>query len=137
MSPPHRIRIRGPWKYRLPSGQTGTTTLPAKWEGRAPELTLSRHFNWPAKLEPNERVFLVFAGYGGHGAVDVNESEVGRLDGHSSSFDITRLLRPGNELQIRLSFATLGQDEPRGLWGDVLLEVRTDPEADRAGTDNK
>jgi hypothetical protein len=124
MSEPHQIRIRGPYSYRLASGEQGSIKLPAAWEKPGENVVFSRRFNWLAELEPNERVYLVFDGYGGSGPVSVNGIVLGDLTSGPAEFEVTELLQPGNELEVSLSFHEPA-DRPRGLWGHVMLEVRT------------
>ena len=124
MSKPHQIRIRGPYLYRLPSGDEGSVKLPAAWGKPGENVVFSRRFNWLAELEPDERVYLVFDGYGGSGPVSVNGTALGDLTNSPAEFEVTQLLQPRNELEVSLSFQGLG-DQPRGLWGNVMLEVRT------------
>ena len=123
MTQPHQIRIRGPYSYQLPGGDAGSVKLPAAWEKPDEHVVFSRRFNWLAELEPDERVYLVFDGYGGSGPVSVNGRVLGDLASDPAEFEVTQLLQARNELEVSLSFQGLG-DQPRGLWGNVMLEVR-------------
>ncbi|MFK7819327.1 MAG: hypothetical protein AB8G99_11465 [Planctomycetaceae bacterium] len=134
MSEPYRIRLRGPWQFVDSEGTEGTQKLPTQWLGPKTSVRLTRKFNWIAELEPSERVFVVFAGYGGVGSVTVNEQKLGSLPGGPAEFDISPLLQSGNLLEVALDFEALPEDTTCGLWGDVLLEVRT--VADQSGQKN-
>lgn len=125
MAEPHKIRIRGPWKYRFENGDEGTVTLPAEWtQTGAGSVTFSRAFNWVAELQANQHVFIVFTEYGGSGPVSVNGTALGQLPGEAISFEITSLLQPRNQLVVQLSFEGVPDDASRGLCGDVCLEIR-------------
>lgn len=126
MQEPYRIRIRGPWQYELENGESGTVRVPGPWQMDRPSAQLRRHFNWLAQLTEFERVFIVFTGCGGTGRVCVNDTELGYLEPTSTTFEITDRLLPRNLLTIEMSFESLAPGQPRGLWGDVLLEIRTE-----------
>lgn len=125
MTKPHCIRLKGPWQFALPDGTEGTFKAPAAFAEPAESVVFSRRFNWVAALEPNERVFVVFTGFGGTGSVDLNGSGLGELDSPPGEFEITPLLQPGNELRVSMEFESVDDGQPRGLFGDVRLEVRT------------
>jgi beta-galactosidase/beta-glucuronidase len=149
---PHRIELRGPWEYErlvnlppLPS-EEGTKedaaasnrpaprnrlTMPISWRPafgpHAGSVRFSRRFQWPAVLDENERVILVFDGIGGTGRVQLNDEPLGMFDLlHSSlEYDITARLRSTNLLEIDLAFDPAESPQsPGGLWGPVALEVR-------------
>lgn len=122
MIDPHRIRIRGPWQYQLEDGSEGSMKIPGLWQGEATAVRFLRRFNWLAELEPQERVLLVFTGYGGTGLLEVNGTKLGELSGGPAEFDVTNLLQPRNDIALSLSMHAV--EPPRGLWGDVVLEVR-------------
>ena len=88
-------------------------------------MVFVRNFNWLAELQDNERVWLVFAGYGGSGTLKVGGTNLGALDGGQSEFEITTLLQPRNLMEVELEFGD--EEQPPGLWGDVRLEVRLEP----------
>lgn len=121
----YQIRLRGPWGYASPTGTPGSMKLPAPWAGDETQVSFSRKFNWIAELENNERVFIVFAGYTGTGEVSLNDRPLGPMTGTPAEFEITPLLQPGNMLKVDMSFDSCDPSAPRGLWGNVILEVRT------------
>ena len=121
----HTIRIRGPWTYRLQGGEEGSMKIPGAWDGDETQVTFVRGFNWLAELEPTESVWLVFRGYGGAGPVSINGTCIGELTSGPAEFELTAILKPRNEMQLSMSFDSCPKDAPRGLWGDVALEVRT------------
>lgn len=125
MSKPHQIRIRGPWTFRLENGDQGSMKIPGPWERDESQVTFVRGFNWLARLEPAESVWLIFQGYAGCGPVSVNGTQIGELTDGPAAFELTSLLQPRNELRISMNFEAVPEQSPRGLWGDVALEVRT------------
>lgn len=126
---PYRIRLAGPWEYRL-LDQTppvaGRMTIPCHWKGsEAGRMTgpvrFMRRFGRPRQLDDHERVWLTFAGVGGTAAVSLNGALLGRQDGEEGPFEfpVPTLLRARNELVVDLEAAERG-----GLWGEVALEIR-------------
>lgn len=79
----HAIRLRGAWAS-TPGGRH------------------ARAFGWPTTLDPHERVWLVITAVAGPARVTVNGTPVGELPAgtHPFAADVTRLLRPRNELVI-------------------------------------
>lgn len=124
----HKIRIRGPWGYSLPDGTTGVVKLPAPLNDACESARFSRFFNWLAELDPDERVVLVFTAYGGTGSVWLNGAVLGDLSGDRAEFEVGTRLLPRNEIETQLDFSELAPEAPRGLWGDVCLEVRSGPD---------
>jgi beta-mannosidase len=154
---PHRIRLHGPWDCEplartalLPDGRIEPTaghvpvpcrmTIPCRWaEGGLGPFTgrvrFRRKFHWPGRLDYYERLWLVFWGVDYFAQVWVNGEVLGKHEGAFDpfEFDITRLIRPRNELVVevdlprdvegRMFRGRLPADNG-GLWGDVALEVR-------------
>lgn len=127
MSEPHIIRLKGPWQFVQLDGTEGTFKAPAAFAEPGDSATFSRRFNWVAALEPGEAVFVVFTNFGGRGSVSLNGTRLGVLNKPPGEFDITRRLEPGNQLQVAMEFDSVDSDQPRGLFGDVRLEVRREP----------
>ena len=131
---PHRIRLRGPWECepleRLPSGAAPPgplrMTLPCRWadgglkdfSGRA---LFRRRFGYPGQIDAYERVWLTLAGVSDRAAIRLNGTALGNCGGDGPfEFEITRLLRPRNELVVEVDGTAL----EGGLWGETALEVR-------------
>lgn len=128
---PHRIRLRGPWECQ-PLRRHGEGSLPSlcrmampcRWsEGGLPDFSglvrFTRSFGYPGRIDSYERVWLTFAAVGGEAEVRLNGQPLGRLTG-PTEFEVTRLLRPRNELIVEIE----GTAEQGGLPGEVALEVR-------------
>lgn len=128
---PHRIRLRGPWDCQPLESQAGgkaaplRMTLPCRWRDGglgefAGRVRFTRRFGFPGRIDPDERVWLVFEGIAGTADVVLNGTPLGR---HASDepfeFEITGLLSARNQLQVEVEAGTDG-----GIWGDVALEVR-------------
>ncbi|HZU39185.1 MAG TPA: hypothetical protein VFA18_24880 [Gemmataceae bacterium] len=113
---PHRIHLRGPWEWESGSAQ-GTLTVPGALPAPRP-LQLRRRFGWPGRLNAHERVWLTFAGLPARARISLNGEELSGIQGCGEA-DLTRLLRPRNELRIGLDVPAEG-----GEMGEVALEVR-------------
>lgn len=118
---PHRIRLRGPWE----TTSTGTTprrvVLPARWAElgvAVGEMSLSRRFGYPGRIDAHERVWLIGEGLSAPATVFLHGVEIGRATPPRFRFDVTRSLRERNLVDIRLT--PIG-DRP---WDDVALEIR-------------
>lgn len=134
---PHAIRLRGPWEFSFLDASpaaSGTTTIPGFWTAaqlgshRGP-IELRRHFNWVARIEPTEVVWLSIDRCLGSATVSLNGQELGAI-GYpwgEHRFDATALLRPNNELKLRIEPGTLGiADEPAvGILEGVQLVVES------------
>lgn len=130
---PHRIRLRGPWEYQplrsagesasLPAG--GRMTMPCRWAdgglaGFAGQVRFRRHFGFPGRIDPHERVWLTFAGSAGAAVVQLNGESLGMHPGDAPfEFDVTGKLKPRNDLIVDIE-----GPEDGGLCGEVALEVR-------------
>ncbi len=149
MTYPHPMRLRGPWNWAtLPPATpaSGKLNVPADWSevlgaDTPGPVRFSRHFQAPARLEPHERLFLVFTGIDAAGTVRVNGSELTKITSgypHRSSYDITPLLKPRNLLEIDV---LVPPDAPRygregqagGLMREIALEVRAEAYLDAVG----
>jgi hypothetical protein len=142
---PHRIRLRGPWEceplaraIRKSDGHServtqdlpppGRMILPCRWsEGGladfAGRVRFRRRFGSPRQLDPQERVWLIFAGVDGVALVSLNGRFLGRHDAQMPvpfEFEVTELLQQRNELVVDVEAAA----DTGGLWGEVALEVR-------------
>jgi hypothetical protein len=146
---PYRILLRGPWECeplaraerdaagvlvwtesRLPP--PGTVRLPASWQdlfgdfrGR---VRFRRRFHPPSKIEPGDRLFIVFAMIGGTGSVALNGGDLGkiRMAADRASFEVTGLLQVNNELIVDLEFTDPTDDSAVGGFGAaVALEIHS------------
>lgn len=152
---PHPIRLRGPWQFeplcsyvRIWDGQvaesrenlpeSGRATVPGDWgtalgsdfRGR---VRYRRAFHAPAILDAHERLWLVIEGVDARGIASVNGVRLGEIEGYAieSSFDITTLIAPSNEvaLEVELPLGVPSADRPlrpgrEGLPGGPIREVR-------------
>lgn len=133
---PYRIRLRGPWECEPLARSPETSqaalpaacrmTLPCRWKegglaGFAGKVRFRRHFGYPSRLEPHERLWLTFAGVAGLAEVSVNGQVLGQHEDSDEPFDfeVTNLLKDRNELTVDVTGGVKG-----GLWGEVALEVR-------------
>lgn len=98
---PHRIRLRQAWQ-RQPEG--------------ADEISISRRFGFPGRIDSHERVWLTLAGLRGPSEIWLNTIYVGRGRG-DLEFDVTPLLHSRNEVTIKTAPADPSFDE-------VSLEIR-------------
>lgn len=153
---PHAIRLRGPWQFEplargvvRGDGQVverfddlppaGRSTVPSDWghevgaefRGR---VRYRRSFNPPGTLEAHERLWLIVEGVDARGVVSLNGTRLGEVAGYavSSSFDITRLVGPRNEIVLDVELPAdnralrPGREMlPGGPIGEVRLEVRS------------
>lgn len=129
---PHRIRLRGPWDCE-PVARTGGGPLPARCRLTIPcrwgpgglgdfagSVRFRRRFHWPAAPDPEERIWLTFAGVTGAAEVSLNGTLLGRHEGEDPfDFEVTGLVRVHNQLEVLVT-----ADPAGGLWGEVALEVR-------------
>lgn len=81
-----------------------------------------RRFGYPGRIDPNERVWMTFAGAGDRAKAILNDVALGRAaDGaRGAEYEVTSLLRPRNDLVVDVE----GGGVLAGLWGEVALEVR-------------
>ena len=138
---PHRMNLKGPWKYEWLSEQSETAVafptsgkikMPQDWRstfGEEPgRVRFSRVFHRPTNLNPQESVYIVMDGIGGASQISVNDVQLGI---HSDSvenvsFEVTDLLRPTNELIVEVEFDPQSNDSvPGGLWAAVGIEIRS------------
>lgn len=111
---PHVIRLRGPW-----DGPEGRIKLPHDWQtalGERASTTLTRRFNRPANLDPDERVRLRVASPHALGAVRLNDAVVNMT---GSTADVTAMLGSANRLAIELVRKQVDHDSLL----DVQLEI--------------
>jgi len=137
--PVHSIRLLGPWQVAWqsprPSGAVplpAVVVLPFDWQQAfgsvAGTVRLVRRFHRPTNLEPHEQVWLAFQGVGGRGDVCLNGEWLGALAGETTAarFEITRLLKPFNELTVELQFDPAGNSCRGGIYDVVTLTMTTD-----------
>lgn len=132
---PHRIRLRGPWHCEPLARSNSTDPLPApcrmnlpcRWgDGNlgnfAGRIRFRRHFGLPTRLEPQEHVWLTFAGMEGEAEIWLNSQPLVSKSktGEPFEFEVTGLLQIRNELRMEVT----APDGEGGPWGDVALEIR-------------
>lgn len=125
---PHNIRLRGPWQYRFledskPSGTVEMPSLIGQLNANDPyaAVEFTRSFNWMAKLEPDERIFLTIDRGVGNCTVHLNGQQLATFSSvwGGRHFDVTSLLAGRNQLRLHItppSPETLGYD-PYGKLG--------------------
>lgn len=132
---PHSIRLRGPWNFDfLRDKQAGTVTMPAVLP--APKNGLARFtrgFNWMAKLEADEIVYLYIQGAIGEASVSLNGTPLGERRGvwGTTRLNVTRHLAGRNHLVMVTDTPTTDPETQvmeglagrAGIWGDVFLSV--------------
>lgn len=113
--PAHVIRLRGPWE-----GLHGRVALPATWRSAFGEstdrATLSRRFNRPTSLGPEERVLLRIASPHRIVALRLGDSPLALTEGIA---DITQILAASNLLTVQLDRA----GEPDTVALEAQLEI--------------
>lgn len=136
---PHEIRLRGPWQYRVlstPGPSTGTLTVPGFLQHQRlgndnGPIELSRNFNWVARLEPTDDVWLVLDKVAGSATIRLNGKALGHHDIFWDRFRflVTDLLQPRNELVVTLDSTDGTAQHPelavRGILGGVHLSVES------------
>jgi hypothetical protein len=140
----HRIHLRGPWEVqplaRAVLNADGTVqwsedvqppftvTMPADpaeylgdFRGR---VLVSRRFNRPTNLEPDERVWVCFPNTRAAGTARVDGIEIGRFQpsGRAAEFDLTGALKASNVLTVEIE--STAKDVAPGIFGAVALEIR-------------
>jgi len=143
------MTLRGPWEYewveRHADVEQGESTpdksvgrqrvkMPSEWQtefgGEGGTVRFRRHFNKPTNLDANESVFVVLTGFGGAGIATLNDQPLGTIassdEKSRAEFEITRYLKPGNQLALEIEFDPGSSGDRRGgLWGPVVLEIRS------------
>jgi hypothetical protein len=100
--------------------------LPCRWgEAGLPDFAgrvrFRRRFGLPRRLDPEEHVWVTFAGADTCVDVWLNQQFLGQHTGAEAfEFEVTGLLHERNELVVEVE-APQGNG---GLWGEVALEVR-------------
>lgn len=121
----HLIRLRRPWQKIVgPASEPATIDVPELDEKPAANelaaATYRRSFNKPTGLEPSSRVHLRVAGW--QGLLESAELNDARLPADETRIDadITGLLRPQNQITIRL----IGRPgQAARLSGEVALAI--------------
>lgn len=138
----HRIRLRGPWRFRVLSEQparSGRVTMPCDWStslgadfrGR---VAYTRRFQRPTGLSPGQRVELVLDGVDAFGSASLNGSRLLEIPpgGKPARVDIAPLLADRNALVVEVELPPAGEEpmrppdreqSPGGLYGEVRLEI--------------
>ncbi|HUQ72318.1 MAG TPA: hypothetical protein VM165_22520 [Planctomycetaceae bacterium] len=126
----HRIRLHGPWDVTGP-GETvpRSEKMPQDWRalfGEKPGIArYGRWFNCPTNLEPDERVWLSFAGIGGSGQISLNSHTLQDVttDHHAVAVDLTDHLQPRNRVEIELAFDPATTVEQGGVYGEIAIMI--------------
>lgn len=134
----HRIRLRGPWKYRwlntnAPAvAEPQTFRHPEEWldliAGKTGRMELSRVFHAPTNMEPHEQLFVVLTGVHATGEVFLNGASLGPFDTHVNCYEFgCPLPLPWtNTLTIELAFGAITVPSMiPGLYDSVELVIRT------------
>src|SRR3954447_24002615 len=145
-SPPHIIRLRGPWNYEplvryVPTDDgrieerkdnlpvADSINFPADWRGILDGrfnglIRFTRLFHRPSGLTANSRSWLVIDDVDNVPKVSLNDNELVESQTRSptgtngsTSFDIGRLLRPQNRLSVTLD------SRPRGSVFSAILVI--------------
>jgi hypothetical protein len=90
--------------------------------GFAGQVRLRRHFGYPGRIDPEERVWLTISALSESANIALNDQDLGSCRQQDCPWesDVTSLLRQRNDLIILLT--ALGETD--GLWGEVALEIR-------------
>jgi len=101
--------------------------MPARWgeAGLADYrglATFTRRFGYPGKIDETEHVWLTCDGCTGCHGVSLNGQALAVVPDSTFAFDVTKLLRSRNRLEIAIE----GTTADAGLWGEVALEIRKD-----------
>ncbi|MDZ4685708.1 MAG: hypothetical protein SH850_11635 [Planctomycetaceae bacterium] len=126
----HRIRLHGPWDVTGPGESVPRSEkMPQDWLSlfgvKAGVARYGRWFNCPTNLEPNERVWLSFAGIGGAGRISLNGQLLQEFttDDHAIAVDLTAHLQPRNRVEIELAFDPATTVEQGGLFGEIAITI--------------
>ena len=105
----HRIRLSKPW-------QREATTAGVLWR---------RKFGRPSGLGDQQTVWVGVEGMLPGGSVALNGEMLGRLPdlGAGGRYDVTRRLRPRNELQILLEGVAMPEESATAPPGEVFIEI--------------
>ncbi len=106
---PHVMQLREPWERSSSAGG----------------VRFRRGFNWLAKLDQREQVWLVVE-VTGLAKISMNGSQLGEILGDAArgQFEVTSLLEPRNEIIIDVR---AGGDNNSNSLDNVAIEVRLGP----------
>ena len=134
----HRIQLKGPWSATLinrvnsAGTEPQTVTMPQDWAtvfgNVAGTARFERRFHCPTNLDANEQVYLVFTQLTGTGNAYLNGEPLGKfaMVSQQLEFEVTRQLRPFNQLAIEIDFDPNHHiGNPGGIYGVVALEIRS------------
>jgi hypothetical protein len=135
--PMHQIRLHGPWEVTGPGEERPRSVkMPQNWQtlfgDTAGLARFSRWFHAPTHLDPDERVWLSFAGIGGTGQISLNGHSLQQVTNEESSVavDLTDHLRPRNQVLIELTHNPATTVQPGGLFGQIALQIEGSLEID-------
>jgi hypothetical protein len=121
MNTPHVIRLREPWEREV--------VAPSPSDGGGPRtIRCRRRFNWLARLEAGERVWLACDVLDARATFTLNGRRLATCDapGSGRRLDITDAIAPNNTLEIDLVLADDAIDAAMSsaqLPGEVRLEI--------------
>ena len=125
----HSIRLRGPWELQLPGGEVRRIEMPATWGtilalSKESPVRLLRRFGQPTGIGTEDRLNLVIESACAC-RVELNGKHLGDIASaeSSSSFEVTVLLAPRNELAIVLEPPPATVSSETIPLGDVHLEI--------------
>ena len=151
----HRIFLKGPWEYEVFRNSDYQASLnrsslkrnprihmPATWFDVKKKVTelgkvdspavsdcrFARTFHRPTGLSTEEQVWLVVTGLTFHGEILLNGTLLGVISSEKpdGDFEITSLLRPRNQLELRIASVDISEYEnDRTVWDTVSLEMRS------------
>jgi hypothetical protein len=121
----HVIRLRGPWELAPLDGSASSVRAEVPGDlgsllgdGFIGPARLLRRFNTPTNLDPNERVYLIFADLDPAATLTLNGAPLPRPLQQTSleRHDITAALKTHNVVEIQLPL-------PCPPLGEVTLEI--------------
>lgn len=107
---PHIIQLRGPWEVRdSATNSAGAASTPIFVEfaerNQPRAIEVRRSFQWVAEPHPQEQIFLVLDAWRGCPEVRLNGRRIEpQSDEVPQRFDVSRLLRPRNDLAVSFVF---------------------------------
>ena len=149
---PHRIRLRGPWQYRVASRELltedgcaiernaawpppGSIHAPEEWDAPFQEnfwgrVAYTRQFNRPTGLD-GARVWLAIEGTQPLASLALNGHSLGGAAGVElpAVFDVTEMLQPHNEIILEVERL----QTPSGSAGETSALAATAPGQARTG----
>ncbi|MBY0589544.1 hypothetical protein K2X85_20400 [bacterium] len=133
---PHVIHLRGPWELDSGVGDPRQAlSMPCSWAMLPSVQTghrLRRSFQWVKPPQPHERVYLGVEGAPPGTVLHLGSKEIGitRSIWEELRVDVTELLRPRNDIDVRVGPITEGSEHDFSFASDVRLIVTSASLAD-------